>query len=457
MILPFLLALLAFVTLVAVMLPLLRPNQHAVEGTAFDRAVYCDQLRELDRDIGRGLLSEAEAQATRLEIQRRLLATEQAAAPAASAAPGSSRLMIAMMAAFVFLGSIGLYIGLGDPARPDMPLASRPDGQPDAQAAIRQAVTRLEEQLKTEPDNPDGWLLLARASLLLGRLDRAASAAQKAVELGRKDPETLGTYGEILVARNEGRVTPPAQEAFAAVLKADPGNQMARFYLAVATGQGGEPRKAIDTLQALAAEMPSDSPARPEIARQIEGFARLAGIPTPEMAAGQPVAAAPGGPDADTMAAAAQMPEAERKAMVRGMVDRLAARLDSQPDDVDGWMRLGRARSVLGEADKAADAYERAAKLRPTDISIQLRALEALLTGLPATDPVPPRAIALLHRIEAVRPDEPAALWYLGLVAAQDRKPEKALAYWQRLQAVLPADSADAKTVRAAIEALKSR
>jgi cytochrome c-type biogenesis protein CcmH len=63
------------------------------------------------------------------------------------------------------------------------------------------------------------------------------------------------------------------------------------------------------------------------------------------------------------MAAAAQMSPQERTQMVRGMVDRLAARLQENPDDLDGWRRLARAYDVLGEAEKAADARRRIAAL----------------------------------------------------------------------------------------------
>ena len=74
MILPFLLALLTFAALLPVLLPLLRGAQPAPDRASHDQAVYRDQLRELDRDIERGVLTETEAATVRLEIQRRLLA-----------------------------------------------------------------------------------------------------------------------------------------------------------------------------------------------------------------------------------------------------------------------------------------------------------------------------------------------------------------------------------------------
>ena len=499
MILPFLLAALAFAALVLLVLPLLRPAPPAQIDGAFDRAVYRDQLRELDRDIARGLVTEADAQATRLEIQRRILATDAhdpgSVRPGAS---GPSPFLAGALGVLVLSGSLWIYLTIGEPNRPDMPFASRPPPASDAGPDMRQAMAQLEARLKEDPDNADGWLLYARANMLLGQWDKAADASRRAIELGRTDLETLATHGEILVVRAQGTVTAPAREIFAAILKTDPANQMARFYMAMATGQSGEPARAVALLQALAAELPPQTPARTEIDRQIAAFARLAGMPVPvtapgtaSVAAGQstgpraaaatqpgpvsatpsgpmsatpsgPVSATPSGPvapgpDADAVAAAAQMSEADRRAMVGAMVSRLADRLDANPDDLDGWLRLGRARTVLGERDKAADAYERAAVLQPTDLSIPLRAVEALLDGLAVSEPVPARAVNILRRIEAIQPNEPAALWYLGLAAAQGLKPDIARGYWTRLRAILPPDSDDGRMVRAAIEALSPR
>jgi len=148
------------------------------------------------------------------------------------------------------------------------------------------------------------------------------------------------------------------------------------------------------------------------------------------------------------------MPPADRQAMIHGMVERLATRLQSAPDDFDGWMRLGRSYAVLGERDKAADAYEHAAKLKPNETEPPLRAAEALLTGLKPSVPMPPRAVALLHKVEAASPDQPAVLWYLGLFAAQERRRDTARHYWTRLLGQLPANSEEATTVKAALDAL---
>jgi cytochrome c-type biogenesis protein CcmH len=62
----------------------------------------------------------------------------------------------------------------------------------------------------------------------------------------------------------------------------------------------------------------------------------------------------------DAMAAAKDMNEDDRNAMIRGMVDRLATRLKQNGDDVEGWLRLVRAYMVMGERDKAVSAQTQA-------------------------------------------------------------------------------------------------
>ncbi len=79
--------------------------------------------------------------------------------------------------------------------------------------------------------------------------------------------------------------------------------------------------------------------------------------------------------------------------MINAMVARLAARLEQQPDDADGWARLGRSYLVLGQPEKARDAYARAVKLRPDDAALKQALADAgsaaakAAAGPPAAEP----------------------------------------------------------------------
>jgi cytochrome c-type biogenesis protein CcmH len=445
-----LLAAIVFIVLALILVPLLRARVAEQEAGSFDQAVYRDQLRELDRDLARGVLDESEAAAARLEIQRRLLTA--AAIPSRSVRGGASPIAAAVVALLVVGGSVGLYVRIGAPSVPDMPFASRRIDTDSAKLA--QALSRLKRRAEAEPSNPEAWSNYGRAAADASQWGVAADALKRAIDLGQNDPELLSAYGEMLTLMARGTVVPAARTAFAAALAKDPTLEAARYYTALAAGQDGDPAKELSLLQTLLADLPGDSPGRADIANRIGEAAKAAGVPVPPLPSGKPAEA---GPDAATMAAASQLPPEQREAMVRGMVARLAEKMAANPNDVDGWLRLGRAYGVLGDSAKATEAYQNAAALKPADAEILQMVAQAMLSNLPATAPVPPAAVKVLQEIETLTPGQPAVLWYLGLAAAQSGKPNDARGYWGRLLAGLPPDGEEAKTIKSAMEALRNK
>ncbi len=261
--------------------PLLTRTRTPIERAAFDRAVYRDQLKELERDAARAVIDPSEAEAARLELQRRLLASDTAPAPTS---PGAPQVALAASLALIIVVVAGaFYWRMGAPDLPDLPYAAR--GAEREQAAAAQA-------------------------------------------------------------------------------------QMAQ---------------------------------------------------------------------------------------IRTMVAKLAEEMKSRPDDLDGWLRLGRSYAVLGQSDAAAAAFAAAERLKPNDPAILLAEAEALMEGHPLSEPISGQAVALLQRVVALDPGNPAASWYLGLSAAQQGDFAAARATWQRLLAALPADSEEHRTVAAALEAISSR
>lgn len=148
---------------------------------------------------------------------------------------------------------------------------------------------------------------------------------------------------------------------------------------------------------------------------------------------------------------------AAQQAMIENMVTGLATKLKSNPQDAQGWAMLGRSYAVLGETDKAIDAYEHAHQLKPDDPQIALAEAAAMLTGRKLEDPVPQRAVTLLKVVTAQQPDQPMALWFLGLAAAQQRDFAQARDAWTHLLRVMPADAPERDTVNAALDAIKDK
>ena len=345
---------------------------------------------------------------------------------------------------------------------PDAPFAERPPAEAEATPGgaphtdMKQAAERLEQKLLADPSNAQGWILYARTESMLGDWNKAADAYHRAIDLGQHGAEVYSGYGEMQVMLANGIVSPAAHDAFSKALTADPASGVARYYLALADAQSGEEKRAIGAWLELAAGLPEDSPMRDEIGHRIADAAKSTGIDAPPLPKGLAAEQPPTGPTAEQMQAAAEMTPEQRSQMIGGMIEKLAAQLKAQPNDLEGWLRLGRAYSVQGDTAKAVDAYDHAAALKPGDSGIKLQTVASLLAGLKPGDELPPRAIALLREVAAVTPDAPEVLWYLGVVAARDGNATEAREKWTKLLASLP-DGEDAKMVKAALGELQGK
>jgi len=381
-------AVMAALVVIALVWPLLRRRAAAPASAEFYRAVYRDQLTELEQDLARGLIDSTEAEAARREIERRLLQTESAAGGAsAGTRPWLSRVALALVVALPPAAGLGLYLQLGTPDLPGLPLAERDPGGPQE---IGLMVAQLQARLERNPEDIEAHLILAQIFERAGRFGDAAALYRQAIALVQRlegaVPSALhAALGETLVAATGGQVGREARLAFAAAIEADPGNSQARYYAGLAMAQDGQFEQAIAVWQSLAEDSPPDAPWLPLLHQQIVRAAQEAGIEPPALAQPAPPGMAAPGPSAEDLEAARSMTEAERTAFVRSMVDRLAARLEEQPEDPDGWLRLARAQTVLREVDEARASLARA---------------EAQIAALP--DGAPERAV-LTQRLEELK------------------------------------------------------
>ena len=388
-------AVLTAVALGLLLVPLARRGRApAPTRAAYDITVYRDQLAEVDRDLERGLFGDDQAHAARIEIQRRMLAagaedgsggTEKPARPR----PRGSVAVIAAIAVAVPAGAVGLYLYLGSPGAPGQPFAERgtatagADAEAGDQEGLRAVVGRLAERLLRNPDDLNGWLLLARSYMTLEHYDDAANAFRRAMGLSDNRADIAAGYAEAVALGDGGPITPEVRQIFEGVFAAEPGNTKARYYLGLAKAQQGDVRGALQDWVDLRVLSPPDAPWHPVLEQQIERAARALDIdpatvePSPGAVAlagarppfrgtapGAPPATSPAGPSRADREAAARMSDEERAAMIRSMVKRLADRLEENPGDREGWFRLARAYEVLGEMEKAGEARARAEALK---------------------------------------------------------------------------------------------
>ena len=268
-------AALTLAVLALLLWPLLRRQSAVAPHGDFDVAVYRDQLAEIDKDLERRLLSPAQAEAARTEIQRRMLAAADAAETAASLAQGDNSrrqwLMALVLAAALPLGAGLMYVRLGAPALPAKPYAAR---QQDPEIMMAAAMGRLVEQLDHKPD-AEGYRHLATLGFMLRRYDQAAEAYRKLIALQGADAALWSKLGEALVLANEGQVVPEAREAFAETLRRDPQEARARFYTGLAAAQDAAPDRALALWRELERDSPADSPWLPMLKAHIALYASV--------------------------------------------------------------------------------------------------------------------------------------------------------------------------------------
>ena len=345
----------------------------------FDVTVYKDQLLELDRDMQRGILNADETTAARTEIERRILTladdAEATTKQVEELRPGALSPATVGLALITPSAALVTYIVIGTPELPNLPYAERNIAAEIRQVAEqRQAqemealAQRLAKRLQTEPDNLQGWMLLSNYYATSGRTTEALTAIKKAHDLAPDNPYVLLQYAEALIPTQNGIVSAQASDLFNKALAADPRNPRARYYLALAKAQANDVRGAIQDWVDLIVISPLGAPWLTAVRSQIAAASRELGIdpgsfkPSAEALAMEPPpsASATPGPSRDDVEAARQMTPEERETMIRGMVQRLADRLEKTPNDPDGWRRLANAYRVLGENIKAAEADARA-------------------------------------------------------------------------------------------------
>ncbi len=345
--------------------PLAGGPQSNVDRDAGEMAVLRDQLAEVERDQARGLINETEARDAGIEIKRRILAMSNAR-PDRKRVTERGGWILGVAIVVVGATGVGLYTQFGQPGMPSMPFAERSEER-EASAQMVELAEELRTRLiASENGGPhDGWILLGQTYMRMSNYAGAVEAFNVAASLPEATSSTFSQAAEAMVAAENGVVTPPAQAAIDRAVEMDPLNPAAVYYQAISLEQGG---RGVSAYEVLVDRVRLETEITPWmeffIARinQIgERIGRPAVGPAMLLAGGD---GAPG-PNADQVAAAADMSPEERAAFVQSMVDGLAARLEEEPDDLDGWLRLANAYRVLGNDAAARNALSQAEPLLP--------------------------------------------------------------------------------------------
>lgn len=350
-----------------VAVPLLRqPNDTTVSP---DVDIYKAQLAEIDNDLARDVIDEAEADRARVEVSRRLIAASKFARETGEAPAAANKALVGVVLVGLIGVGVGTYLQIGAFDEPDQPLALRhalaaemranrpsqaelaatapPPPEIEAAPEYLESVAMLRQIAPTRPDDLQGWELLAFHETQLRNYSAAVVAQERVIAL-RGDSVSAADQTlliDLMVAAADGVVSPEAEAVARSLLDADSGNYAGLYYIGSLHNQNARPDIAFRLWRPLVETDASNF--HVALARaQVENAAFRAGIDY----------ALPAfvGPDAAQIAAAEDMSEEDRQAMIGNMVAGLSDRLATQGGPASDWARLIGAYGVLGDTENAA-------------------------------------------------------------------------------------------------------
>jgi len=257
-------AIMALCAAFIIALPLLRGlrgrQTAAPAQNAANVAIYTDQQTELEADLVNGVLSQAQYDLAKHELERRLLQDVQpASAPTASVI--TARWPGIVAALIVPLLAIGLYLKIGNPNALD-PAALNPPATDPMITQLQQVETmlpKLEQRLQAQPNDPTGWDMLGKSYMALERYSEAVKAYAKLAELQPREAQVFADYADAQAMAQGQTLTGKPSELIAQALKLDPTNGKALYLAGFAAQEAGKPKDAIAHWEKLIAQLPPDS------------------------------------------------------------------------------------------------------------------------------------------------------------------------------------------------------
>jgi len=320
---------------------------------------YKRQLAELEEDVKNRVLTKEAAAGARLEIERRILSVAGGQEKHKHGLRGGLQVPV-VISLVLLVASFAGYSQLGSPNAQSKPgqvvsLLDTPvtkDGP-----SYQEAIDKLTAHLAENPDDRQGWEVLAKSARSVRSFSVAAGAFGELVRLQPEDRSWRVQQLEAYIAMARGQITPAAVMLVDALLEVEPNHPAGHYYLGLSRLQAGNEEAAKAIWTALADRSAANAPWMPTVTTQLE---RL-GVAPPKLSQNQ-------------IDMVADMSSEEQDSFVRSMIARLEARLDSAPDDAEGWMMLARSQAALGEKGAAIVTLTRALDLVSADNKTQIQA-----------------------------------------------------------------------------------
>ncbi|WP_262693574.1 c-type cytochrome biogenesis protein CcmI [Kordiimonas aquimaris] len=332
---------LVFVNLTIVALLLLLVGGKRKQNTIDPIDHFRAQLAEIDADVATGVIEGAAADAARIEIQRRMLRAGQSkTASVVLSGDYLSKGALAGLAAFMVVSVFGVYTVLGSP---DTPSAAKSEREQSEERSIEEggptfgeAIAQVQAHLVLNPRDMRGWEVLGKSAGAVGDYALAAEAFGELARMNPQNPDWRLEEFEAFVAHANGQITPAARLVLAALMDIEPNHPAGQFYVGLTQLQAGNEAGAKSTWLALADRSSPDAPWLPLINRQLAAL----GVAPPQLSSA----------DIDAVNA---MSTEEREVFIQSMMGRLQERLESSPDDPNGWAMLARSQLAMGDREGA--------------------------------------------------------------------------------------------------------
>lgn len=364
--------------------PLLRPDRalQAPEQDELNLQVFDQRLRELDADRAGGFLDQSQYAAARRDLERDLLHDLQGdGAPASRAASSGGRWLAVVLAVAVPAAALSLYLELGEremigrvqgiAAGGGEPVAGSGGGD---LPPIEVLVARLEERLREDPDNLDGWLMLGRTYFMMRRPEPALEAVAKAYALAPERSDVKLAYAEAIAANSNNSLEGRPAELIEQVLALEPENPSARWLAGMLYYQRGQFTAAATAWQRLLEEMDPNAAEVEDVRAMITEARSRAGALPPEAPRGT-AESSPPAPTPDTgPEAVAAAPSEGRSTAPDGDLSAPSARGTSEQDagrSVTAEVTLAQAILDRADPDDVVFVFARAASGPPMPLAVQ--------------------------------------------------------------------------------------
>jgi len=329
---------------------------------------YRRQLDELVQDEESGFLKKEAAAAARLEIERRILKLADHRTGNQHGTRSGRHKVLALCFLLIAI-SFGLYHFVG---RPDV--ISQPGQAVNLLAApvnedgmtMGEAIAQIEAHLAKNPEDKQGWEVLAKSARSARAFSKSARAFAALVRLDPTNSKWQVQQLDAYLLMAQGQFTPAANLLLQSLTTSDPSHPAVQYYMGIARLQAGDAAAAKAIWLRLADNSAKDAPWMASVWAQLGELGEKPPALTKEQ-----------------VNQVADMSDIERNAFIQSMIARLEARLESAPNDPAGWMMLARSRAALGEKDAAVATLIRAIDLIDPDKRAELQAFLDNLTKTP--------------------------------------------------------------------------